>query len=256
MTLQTPFDDELSKARQAREEYLTLFCWWWPATYRAMLPLCRAFVEFEAWRRQIEATMNADFEAIEAEKQNPYDNRPPFRAVHIDFEGVEGTEILELSLRMPGTFPTLPAVKHGDGVDPFDQQQKPYRRFERVRRDVFAAGLAELWELEVERDRLFELKTTAEKSNDQSGIDEIDSKLSDLSTRRRDWVRDWEIRTAGPLAEKVRELHALSDEHLALTEKIHEPNARELEGESQIELLKRREKLDQKIKKLEKELGR
>jgi hypothetical protein len=87
----TEYDSEASAAMAAREEFIAIFCHWWPAIYKAQVPLTRSGKELVEAKQRIERIMAEDHAAYTAEQQNPW-RKVGTEPKWIDWSGFSATE--------------------------------------------------------------------------------------------------------------------------------------------------------------------
>jgi len=93
----TEYDSEASAAMAAREEFVAIFCYWWPAVYKTQVPLTRSGKELLEAKQRIERIMAEDYAAYAAEQQNPWHKVGP-EPKWIDWSGFSGTERFAMGL--------------------------------------------------------------------------------------------------------------------------------------------------------------
>lgn len=256
MAKMTEFDDALNKARIAREEFLAVYCWWWPAIYKAACPLTDDAANLLAWKRQIESAMQADFKDYQREQGNPYDDRPPLQTSFIDWKGVRGLDqYTEWAIR-EGNAHGKKRIKFGVGIDPADGEEKPFAEFHKVRADHEAAGLGELYKLNARDKELYDMLQT---ETDDKTIDRLKTERTSIAAKTVAIRRDYEIRVAGPNAESVKRLHQLQDEEMEASRNVYDETGRPkvaVDSDEYRTAFRLREQRMKLMRKLEKELGR
>lgn len=121
-------DDELARARIAREEFIRAYCHHLPATYAALIPLTDSADILIQWKRHLEETFAADLEAA----NSPWAIVNETKSRFIDWTGVDAKDRMWLGSSGVEVAPGVPLVRFGQGVDPSDGVRKPFEEFAEV----------------------------------------------------------------------------------------------------------------------------
>ena len=101
MTRISNYDTEMNRAMVAREEFLAGYCFWWPAIYKAQMPVTYDGQSLLKAKQAIEAMMRDDFAAFDAQRNSPWHpvaTAPDSKCV--DWSKVNGQELYALGLEM------------------------------------------------------------------------------------------------------------------------------------------------------------
>jgi len=101
MTRVSNCDSELNRAMVAREEFIAGYCFWWPAIYKAQMPVTYDGQSLLKAKQAIEAMLRDDFAAFDAQQDSPWNpvaTAPDSKC--IDWSKVNGQELFALGLEM------------------------------------------------------------------------------------------------------------------------------------------------------------
>jgi len=97
--MRTHIEADITRGAMASQAFGDRYCSWWPATYRALLPVTSDGALLIRAKKAIEAQVKADVDAIQAEQENPWTKTGPGSTL-IDWSGVKGADLLEMGLGM------------------------------------------------------------------------------------------------------------------------------------------------------------
>ena len=129
--MRTQSEAEMQRAAVASEEFKDCFCSWWPAPYKALLPVTYDGALLMKAKQHIDQVMKAHYEAYRAEAESPWAMHGEWPKL-VDWSGFSGTQAFGMSLGRPIGMPGWPKPGFHTHPDVVSAETDAHRTAEHV----------------------------------------------------------------------------------------------------------------------------